>query len=304
MLTDGAINYIYDDNGNPIEQIDAAGAILYYQHDQYGSTRLLTNSTGAVAASYTFNANGAMTAHTGTADTPLRWNGQYQDSDTALYYLRARYYDPSTAQFLTRDPLEQLTGSAYGYGGNDPINNSDASGLCPFCVAFVVGAGIGAGMDLGFQMLNNYSNGCGLFSNIDWGQVAVSGLIGGVSGVGGEWLAGARVLQETGVAAKSVDEGVVLFRHVSPGELADIGEHGFRAGPNSLGGKWFAESGEHASQWGRVLNNGEGSVVKVRVPDSFANQLMRLEKLDGIGPARYAEPHQLDMLNRFGWELQ
>lgn len=104
-------------------------------------------------------------------------------------------------------------------------------------------------------------------------------------------------------AAKSVDEGVDLFRHVSPGELADIGEYGFRAGPNSLGGKWFAESGENASQWGRVLNNGEGSVVKVRVPDSFANQLMRLEKLDGIGPARYAEPHQLDMLNRFGWEL-
>ena len=107
----------------------------------------------------------------------------------------------------------------------------------------------------------------------------------------------------TGVAAKGVDDGVDLYRHVSPGELADIGKNGFRPGPNSLGGKWFAESGEHASQWGRVLNNGEGSIVKVRVPGSFADQLMRLEKLDGIGPARYVEPHQLDMLNRFGREV-
>jgi hypothetical protein len=85
MLTDGTISYIYDNNGTPVEQIDAAGVVLYYQHDQYGSTRLLTNQAGAVAATYTYNVYGALTAHTGTADTPLRWNGQYQDTDTGLY---------------------------------------------------------------------------------------------------------------------------------------------------------------------------------------------------------------------------
>ncbi len=120
----------------------------------------------------------------------------------------------------------------------------------------------------------------------------------------GEAVPWRQIVVATGVAAKGVDDGVDLYRHVSPGELADIGQHGFRPGPNSLGGKWFAESGEHASEWGRVLNNGEGSVLKVRVPGSFADQLMRLEKLDGIGPARYVEQHQLDMLNRFGWGLQ
>lgn len=109
----------------------------------------------------------------------------------------------------------------------------------------------------------------------------------------------AESVSATGVAAKSADEGVDLFRHVSPGELTDIGENGFRAGPGSLDGKWFAESGAHASEWGRVLNGGEGSVVRVRVPNTFADQLMRLEKLDGIGPARYVEPHQLAELNRY-----
>lgn len=129
LLTDGSINYIYDNNGNPIEQIDAAGVILYYQHDQYGSTRLLTNAAGAIAASYTYNAYGALTSRTGTADTPLRWNGQYQDGDTGLYYLRARYYDPTTAQFLTRDPLVALTLAAYTFGRGDPLSNIDPLGL-------------------------------------------------------------------------------------------------------------------------------------------------------------------------------
>ena len=129
MLTDGTTNYIYDDAGSPVEQIDATGAALYYQHDQYGSTRLLTNQAGAVAATFSYDPYGNLTSHTGTADTPLRWNGQYQDTDTGLYYLRARYYDPSTTQFLTRDPLEALTQDAYGYGGGNALNNSDPSGL-------------------------------------------------------------------------------------------------------------------------------------------------------------------------------
>jgi RHS repeat-associated protein len=129
MLTDGAISYIYDDNGSPVEQIDAAENVLYYQHDQYGSTRLLTNSSGAIAASYTYNAYGALTGHTGTADTPLRWNGQYQDTDTGLYYLRTRYYNPTTAQFTTVDPATLYTGDPYNYATGDPLNNADPLGL-------------------------------------------------------------------------------------------------------------------------------------------------------------------------------
>lgn len=39
------------------------------------------------------------------------------------------YYDPTTAQFLTPDPLFAITGSRYGYAGNDPINKWDPLGL-------------------------------------------------------------------------------------------------------------------------------------------------------------------------------
>jgi RHS repeat-associated protein len=47
--------------------------------------------------------------------------GQYADTETGLQYLRARYYDPSTAQFLSRDPLESLTGAPYSYLANNPL---------------------------------------------------------------------------------------------------------------------------------------------------------------------------------------
>ncbi|MGT2461152.1 RHS repeat-associated core domain-containing protein [Sinomonas atrocyanea] len=129
MLTDGTTSYLYDDAGNPVEQVDATGAVLYYQHDQYGSTRLLTDSAGAIAAAYTYDACGNLTAKTGTADTPLRWNGQTQDADTGLYYLRARYYDPQTAQFISVDPLAALTKAVYTYASNNPLNLADALGL-------------------------------------------------------------------------------------------------------------------------------------------------------------------------------
>jgi YD repeat-containing protein len=71
-LTDGTTSYLYDDAGTPIEQVDPAGVALYYGHDQYGSTRLLTDATGAVAATFTYDPYGNLAAHTGTPDTPLR----------------------------------------------------------------------------------------------------------------------------------------------------------------------------------------------------------------------------------------
>lgn len=51
-------------------------------------------------------------------------------TENSLYYVRARYYDPITAQFLSRDPLEMATRQPYEYGGDDPADNFDPTGLC------------------------------------------------------------------------------------------------------------------------------------------------------------------------------
>jgi RHS repeat-associated protein len=131
LLTDGSTSYIYGPDDLPVEQISSAGTISYYHHDQLGSTRLLTSSTGTVTATYSYSPYGQLTSQTGSTDTPLRWAGQYQDASTGSYYLRARYYDPRTGQFLTRDPLVAISGAAYAYGGDDPLNATDPSGDLP-----------------------------------------------------------------------------------------------------------------------------------------------------------------------------
>lgn len=71
-----------------------------------------------------------MPTHTGTASTPLQFSGQYTDAETGLVYLRARYYDPTTAQFLTIDPLLPATGTPYAYVVGNPLNAVDPAGTC------------------------------------------------------------------------------------------------------------------------------------------------------------------------------
>ena len=89
-----------------------------------------------------------------------------------------------------------------------------------------------------------------------------------------------------GAAAES--GGTTLYRAVSHAEYADITTSGvFRPGPNSYEfGKFFAESGEHAAQWGRRLEGaGNFRVIEAQFPSSTANQFLRWDNpiLDNIG---------------------
>jgi RHS repeat-associated protein len=129
LLTDGAENYVYGPSGVPIEEIGPAPqGTIFLHNDQLGSTRLLTNAAGAVVATYTYDPYGHLATHTGTASTPFGYAGQYTDPESGLQYLRARYYDPTTAQFLNVDPLKTMTATPYGYAGDNPVNALDSTG--------------------------------------------------------------------------------------------------------------------------------------------------------------------------------
>jgi RHS repeat-associated protein len=130
LLADGTNSYIYGPGGLPVEQINTStGTVTYLHHDQAGSTRMLTSSTGAKEAGFTYDSYGNTTGTTGTAKTPLGYGAQYTSSDTGLIYLRARTYDPATAQFLSVDPAVPITRAPYTYANDNPLNLSDPSGL-------------------------------------------------------------------------------------------------------------------------------------------------------------------------------
>ncbi len=126
VIAAGSMYYVYGPGGRAIEQVTGSTP-GYLLADQSGSTRLITNSAGAVTGTYTYGPYGTVTGHTGAA-TALGYDGQYTDAESGLQYLRSRYYDPATGQFLTPDPLTPLTGQRYGYAAGNPVNVSDPAG--------------------------------------------------------------------------------------------------------------------------------------------------------------------------------
>jgi RHS repeat-associated protein len=105
--------------------------IYYYEADGLGSVTSLTDPTGAIAATYTYDSFGFQTKGTGNATNWFRYTGRDLDSDTGLDYYRARYYDPMSGRFLSEDPIGYAGGlNRYVYVRNGPTNRVDPQGLC------------------------------------------------------------------------------------------------------------------------------------------------------------------------------
>ncbi len=176
LLQDGNMRYVYGPLG-PIEQIDGSDVPTYYYQDQLGSTRGLIDGSGTTVGTYSYDAYGQVTSHTGMAATPLQYAGQYTDVVTSLQYLRARYYDPATGQFLSRDPLVMITGLAYAYTGGDPLSIVDPGGLYR-CVPF--------GNDLCDAIAQSFQNAMvNLQANLPHGVGGICAGLSGGAGLGG-----------------------------------------------------------------------------------------------------------------------
>ena len=109
------------------------GTTSYYETDGLGSVSSLTNAAGVLAQTYTFDSFGRTTASTGSLTNPFQFTARELDSETSLYYMRARYFDPQTGRFLSEDPLGFSVGNNfYAYVLNSPLNLIDPVGLAPW----------------------------------------------------------------------------------------------------------------------------------------------------------------------------
>ncbi len=100
-------HYVWTPGGRLLYAIDAAsGQPVFYHFDRIGSTLALSDHTGAVADTYAYGPYGEPLARTGTSTQPFTYVGALGvRAEGALHQMRARYYDPATARFLSPDPL-------------------------------------------------------------------------------------------------------------------------------------------------------------------------------------------------------
>ncbi len=105
----------------------------YYVHDGLGSVRQLVDSTGDLATNDAYDPFGVPLA-AGSVPNPYRYTGEAWDAEVELLYLRARYYQPATGRFITKDPWagdmrQPGTLNRYLYGANNPVRLVDRTGL-------------------------------------------------------------------------------------------------------------------------------------------------------------------------------
>jgi RHS repeat-associated protein len=158
MVGDGPTKYVTGPGGSPLERIDLNGAVFYFHADQLGNIRTITDSGANIVNTYSYDSYGNLTSLTGTLVNPFQSSGQYFDSESTIYYLRARYYDPTSAQFISRDPALSTTGEPYAFVGDNPLNATDPTGL-DFNLLGGFNAVVGGVKDLGRTALARAAQG-------------------------------------------------------------------------------------------------------------------------------------------------
>ena len=119
-----------------LSQREADGTSVYYSADLRGSPYVLTDSSGKPIDTIDYDAFGRVLSHTGMSTDGIGFLGEEADPTTQLVYLRARYLDPTTGRFITRDPLSgddltPITTNLYLYARNNPTVYVDPSGKGP-----------------------------------------------------------------------------------------------------------------------------------------------------------------------------
>ena len=132
--------YYYNTDGDVIG-LNYNGTDYYYGRNMQGDILYIYNTSGEIVTTYAYDAWGSIVSQTGTLSStvgeanPFRYRGYYLDSETGLYYLQSRYYDPAAGRFLNADDTENVnktasfvSANAFAYGNNNSVIYTDESG--------------------------------------------------------------------------------------------------------------------------------------------------------------------------------
>ena len=129
--------FTYADDGRPF-MVWYDGEPFFYVTNLQGDVVALLDATGTEVVSYSYDAWGKLLSCTGTmADTigtfnPLRYRGYVYDTETGLYYLQSRYYNPELGRFINADEyIDSRCSTGYNlfsYCWNNPVNLTDYTG--------------------------------------------------------------------------------------------------------------------------------------------------------------------------------
>ncbi len=146
--TTGALQakYIYGPGIDEPIKMEKGGISYYYLFDGLGTVSEITDNTGSVIEKYEYDAYGKTTIKDASNNilsqsaigNRFGFTGRELDSDTGLYYYRARYYSPELGRFLQTDPLGIDDENPYTYCSNDPVNYIDPYGYQGSGIIFTI----------------------------------------------------------------------------------------------------------------------------------------------------------------------
>lgn len=137
-------DFFYDEAGRPFA-VKVDGVMYYYITNLQGDVMQIVDANGATVATYEYGpyANYCRIMGAFGYSNPIRYRGYYFDTETRLYYLQSRYYDPAIGRFINADGLVStgqgiLGNNMFMYCNNDPVNLCDYVGTVPQKVCFPV----------------------------------------------------------------------------------------------------------------------------------------------------------------------
>ncbi len=250
--------------GMEIGRIIGGQGFNYTHVDALGSPVAITNSLGAVTTRSRYTPFGLALDDPTLLKDHGGFTGHIKDSATGLNYMQARYYDPVMGRFLSVDPVTFMeTGepgyfNRYSYTFNDPVNNTDPTGMCVNApISCPVGSFGGAITPGHGSTVNELTAAGALIVAIDVATIpSGEGAIGMAMIATAARQAGKDALIGAGINA-SIDVGVQLKENGGDLSNVDLGQTAQSAAEGGLSGIPGGAAGRQGDRVGRAVSRAD-----------------------------------------------